>query len=75
MTDIRPRSYWVHKHRSYEVQVDPIEDLTFKEPGDANERPVVVFRKTEEEDQHPTSRFVDDFLAKFTPVLRDEGDV
>lgn len=75
MIDITPGTYWVHKREGYEALTDAEEDRIMKAPGDANWHPAVSYRRTDQEDSRPYTRTVDDFLAKFTPVLRDEGDV
>ena len=76
MTDtIHPGSYWVHKSDGYEVQVAREEELVIKAPSDANWHSAVTYRRTDEEDGGLYGRTVDDFLAKFEPVMRDEGDM
>lgn len=72
---IHPESYWTHKLDGYEVKVEAVEDLVIKAPSDANWHAAVTYRRTDEEDSRPYGRTVDDFLDKFAPVLRDEGDL
>jgi hypothetical protein len=75
MTDITPGSYWTHKLKGYEIQVQPAGGRT-KDADAATWQPAITYLRTDEEDGEPYILTRSAFLAKFEAVpLRDEGDV
>lgn len=74
MTDIHPESFWRHKHRGYEIKVEP-RGGKVKDGNDANWQPAIHFMRTDEEDGEPYTLSERDFRARFVAVMHDEGDL
>jgi hypothetical protein len=73
MTDITRESYWTHKSKGYEVQVQSTEGRT-KDADAAQWQQAITYLRTDEEDGDPYILARSAFLAKFDPLMRDEGD-
>lgn len=76
-----PGTRYYHKRTGYRVTIADLPDysgVTVKGEHDANDRDGVAFSIDDEFDgeKYPVlrTRPLDDFLAKFSPYPRDEGD-